>query len=91
MQESYSMQKLKELTNGATHPMGNSLLKNNKHEEGFPSGVYLGLAAGAMAISAVLAATSERKGLANFVGLWAPSLLMLGIYNKIVNTQGNLS
>lgn len=54
-----------------------------------PSGVYLALAFGSMLISASLAATSDKKGMANFVGLWAPSILLLGIYNKIVKTQGS--
>ncbi len=54
-----------------------------------PSGVYLALAFGSMIISAGLAATSEKKGMANFVGLWAPSILLLGIYNKIVKTHGS--
>lgn len=54
-----------------------------------PSVVYLGLAFGAMLVSAGLAATSEKKGMANFVGLWAPSILMLGLYNKIVKTHGS--
>ncbi len=54
-----------------------------------PSGVYLALALGSIAISAYLAATSKEKGTANFVGQWAPTFLMLGIYNKIVKTQGS--
>lgn len=54
-----------------------------------PSGVYLALAIGAMAISAGIAASSRRKDMANFVGMWAPSILMLGLYNKFVKTQGS--
>ncbi len=79
----------------------NSVKKDESHEEGvvtkaienqtskIPSGVYLGLAFASMLLSAGLAATSEKKGMANFVGLWAPSILLLGIYNKIVKTQGS--
>lgn len=54
-----------------------------------PSGFYLALAIGAMAISAGIAASSKRKDMANFVGMWAPSILMLGLYNKLVKTQGS--
>jgi hypothetical protein len=54
-----------------------------------PSMGYLGLAAGAMAFSVALAVTREKKGWANFVGLWVPSFLLLGIYNKIVKTEGS--
>lgn len=74
---------------------------NEDHEEGattkaienqtakIPSGVYLALAVGSMALSAAFAMSSERKGMANFVGLWAPTFLMLGVYNKIVKTHGS--
>lgn len=54
-----------------------------------PSGVYLALALGSMALSATFAASSKRKDIANFVGLWVPSFLMLGVYNKIVKTLGS--
>ncbi len=78
-----------------------SVKTDESHEEGvvtkaienqtskIPSVAYLGLAFAAMLLSAGLAATSEKKGMANFVGLWAPSILLLGIYNKIVKTQGS--
>lgn len=54
-----------------------------------PSTVYLGLAAGSVVLSAALAMSERRKGWANFVGLWVPSILLLGVYNKIVKTQGS--
>ncbi len=49
-----------------------------------PSMVYLGMATGSMVLSALIAAFSRKKGLANFVGLWVPTLLLIGIYNKLV-------
>ncbi len=54
-----------------------------------PSVSYLGLAIGSMAVSAGLAVFAERKAFANFVGLWAPSFLLLGIYNKLVKLEGS--
>lgn len=54
-----------------------------------PSIGFLGLAVGSMALSAGIAIFSERKEFANFVGLWAPSFLLIGIYNKIVKLQGS--
>ena len=54
-----------------------------------PSGAYLSLALGSMAISAALAAFSKRKTMANFVGLWVPTLMLVGIYNKIVKVEGS--
>jgi hypothetical protein len=52
-----------------------------------PSMTWLWLAVGSMAISAGFAAAKERKGTANFIGLWAPSLLLIGIYNKLVKME----
>lgn len=49
-----------------------------------PSIAYLGLAAGSMVLSASIAAFSRKKTFANFVGLWVPTLLLIGIYNKLV-------
>jgi hypothetical protein len=50
-----------------------------------PSITFLGLALGAMAASAALM-LSDRKQWANFVGQWAPALLIMGTYNKIAKT-----
>jgi hypothetical protein len=54
-----------------------------------PSIGFLGLAVGSMVASAALAFVAQRKELANFVGLWAPSLLLIGIYNKLVKLEGS--
>ncbi|ABC80713.1 hypothetical protein [Anaeromyxobacter dehalogenans] len=47
-----------------------------------PSLAFLGIAFGAMAASAALVLTG-RKQLGNFVGQWAPSILIMGLYNKL--------
>jgi hypothetical protein len=54
-----------------------------------PSLGYLGLALGSMALSAGLAVVSRQRTMANFVGLWVPSFLLMGIYNKLVKLEGN--
>lgn len=54
-----------------------------------PSVGYLGLAVGSMILSASIAMISRRKEFANFVGLWAPSFLLMGIYNKLVKLEGS--
>ena len=54
-----------------------------------PSLGYLGLALGSMALSAGLAMVSRQKTMANFVGLWVPSFLLMGIYNKLVKLEGS--
>lgn len=56
-----------------------------------PSMTWLWLAFGSMAASAVFATMKEKKGTANFIGLWAPSLLLIGIYNKLVKMEQNNS
>ena len=48
-----------------------------------PSLAYMGLAVGSMIASATCMLTG-RKQLANFIGQWAPSLLVIGLYNKLV-------
>lgn len=54
-----------------------------------PSIGFLGLAVGSMIASAGLAFIANKKDLATFVGLWAPSLLLIGVYNKLVKLQGS--
>jgi hypothetical protein len=50
-----------------------------------PSVSFLGLAIGAIAVSATLM-LMNKKTWANFVGQWAPTFLILGTYNKLVKT-----
>ncbi len=53
-----------------------------------PSGTYLGLAIGAIGLSAALKFTGNDKG-AQFVGHWVPTILLLGLYNKLVKQHGS--
>jgi hypothetical protein len=55
-----------------------------------PSLTFFGLAAGSMVASAALMA-SRRKQLANFVGQWAPTILIIGLYNKVVKIERELA
>lgn len=53
-----------------------------------PSDVFLWAALGSMAISLGLQiAGVKHKSL--FIGQWAPSFLLFGIYNKIVKVEGH--
>lgn len=54
-----------------------------------PSILFLVMAAGAGLLSLGLAASQRDKSKANFVGLWVPSILLLGIYNKMVKLHGS--
>lgn len=53
-----------------------------------PSDAFLWAAVGSMGLSLALEVMGEEKK-ANFVGHWAPTLLILGLYNKVVKLQGS--
>lgn len=75
-------------------------VRPGEHEEGtltkqieqftsqVPSGFYLSLAFGAIGLAAALR-TAGRRDDASFVGLWVPTILLLGLYNKVVKLQGS--
>jgi hypothetical protein len=83
-----------------TQPIRN-VVDNTEHEEGkltrtienqtakVPSVAFLNLAFASMAISVGIAAYTRKGEWANFVGLWAPAFMLMGIYNKIVKQQGS--
>ena len=53
-----------------------------------PSDLFLWLAVGSMACSATLKMMGrDHEGL--FVGQWAPTFLILGMYNKLVKLMGS--
>jgi hypothetical protein len=54
-----------------------------------PSGGYLAAAGGAMVISILFEFLSPRKDTGSFVGMWVPTILLLGIYNKLVKLEGH--
>ena len=52
-----------------------------------PSDVFLWVAGGSMLASMLF--KSYKKGeTANFVGQWVPTILILGVYNKLVRVAG---
>ncbi len=53
-----------------------------------PSGVFLSLAVGSIGVAALLK-LSGRKDDAQFVGQLVPTILLLGLYNKLVKIQGS--
>lgn len=53
-----------------------------------PSGTYLTLGIGAMALSSLLLMAGQRN-VANFVGQWVPTILIIGLYNKLVKLEGS--
>ncbi|MGN6617628.1 MAG: hypothetical protein ACTHJ5_10685 [Ilyomonas sp.] len=73
---------------------------NPEHKEGpvasaieeqtakLPSDLFLWTALGAMAASLTLQILGKKEQ-SQFVGQWAPSLLILGLYNKLVKLEGH--
>ena len=53
-----------------------------------PSSGYLAFALGSMAASAILKAVGKDDW-SLFIGQWAPSFLIIGVYNKLVKQQGS--
>lgn len=53
-----------------------------------PSDVYLGAAVASMAVSLTLQ-LMDKKHESLFIGQWAPSFLILGLYNKLVKVAGS--
>jgi len=72
----------------------------HEHGEGFvteqierytskvPSGTYLSLAFASIGLSLSLQLLG-RKHEAQFVGQWVPTILILGLYNKMVKQHGS--
>lgn len=75
-------------------------MENDQHQEGvvaktiekqtakIPSDVFLWAAIGSMGVSLTLKLMG-KKHTALFIGQWAAPFLLLGVYNKIVKTEGH--
>lgn len=61
-----------------------------RYTAAIPSSTYLAVAVGAMAVSLVAQLTGRGKW-GNFIAQWVPTWLLLGVYNKIVKTEGHES
>ena len=76
------------------------VIDNEEHTEGpvakaiekqtakLPSDLFLWAALGSIAASATLQYMGRKEN-SNFVGQWAPTLLILGLYNKLVKVAGS--
>lgn len=53
-----------------------------------PSSFFLWAAGGAILGSLALQ-VAQRREMSNFVGQWAPTFLILGLYNKLVKQLGH--
>jgi len=53
-----------------------------------PSDTFLWAALGSVGLSLALQ-LMQKKEMSNFVGQWAPTILILGLYNKLVKLEGS--
>jgi hypothetical protein len=76
------------MKNPTTHPEGPIARAIEEQTTKIPSDIFLWAAGGSIALS--LALKFLRKDhQALFVGQWAPTFLILGIYNKLVKQLGS--
>lgn len=80
--------------------MSTRIVSHNDHSEGtiaraieeqtarLPSDTFLWLAVGAIGASFALHVSGRRQE-STFVGQWAPTFLILGLYNKLVKVAGS--
>ncbi|MEP6995089.1 MAG: hypothetical protein ABI968_11250 [Acidobacteriota bacterium] len=56
-----------------------------------PSDIWLWASVGSMLVSfgLQLSGNKKTKQASNFIGQWAPTLLIFGVYNKIVKVAGH--
>jgi hypothetical protein len=73
---------------GKNREEGQTTKRMEQMTAALPSSTWLTLAGGAIVASLALKILG-RDSTANFVGEWAPTFLILGLYNKIVKVMGS--
>jgi hypothetical protein len=76
------------MTNPDVHAEGPIARTLEEQTAKLPSDLFLWAAVGSIIVALVLKAT-DRHHDSNFVGHWAPTFLLLGIYNKLVKQHGS--
>jgi hypothetical protein len=72
----------------AEHSEGSLARSIEEQTAKLPSDTFLWAAIGSIGASLVLQFTGKKE-ISNFVGQWAPTFLILGLYNKIVKVAGS--
>lgn len=75
-------------TSHSEHTEGTVARTIEKQTAAWPSDWFLWAALGSIATSLTLQVRGNRHASA-FVGQWAPTLLILGVYNKLVKQLGS--
>ena len=72
----------------ADHSEGSIARAIEQQTAKLPSDTFLWAALGSIGLSLGLQ-MAGKKEMSNFVGQWAPTFLILGLYNKLVKLQGS--
>jgi hypothetical protein len=73
---------------GGQHAEGSVAKSIEQQTAKLPSDLFLWAAIGSIAVSATLHLIGNKNG-SVFVGQWAPTFLILGLYNKLVKQLGS--
>jgi hypothetical protein len=87
MAQTYSSGSMFSQSERSRHSEGPVARGIEEHTAQLPSDLFL-WAAGASIVGSLFLQVSGRKNDAHFIGQWAPTLLILGLYNKIVKVAG---
>jgi adenosylmethionine-8-amino-7-oxononanoate aminotransferase len=83
-----AMETLKETMRRAGHGEGRIAKAIEEQTSKLPSDTFLWLAGGSICASLAMRLFNRRED-ANFIGQWVPTLLILGLYNKLVKQLGS--
>jgi hypothetical protein len=75
-------------TGASEHTEGRVARTIEQETSKLPSDTFLWIAVACMGASAVLQA-ARKPHVSNFIGQWAPTLLIFGLYNKMVKVLGS--
>lgn len=77
-----------EMTHAEEHAEGAVARTIEQQTAKLPSDLFLWAAVGGMGVSAIMEFTGH-KDKSRFFGQWVAPLLLFGVYNKLVKTQGS--
>jgi len=77
-----------QMTSSQQHTEGTVARTIEQQTAKLPSDTFLWAAVGSIGTSAILRLMGKKHA-SLFVGEWVAPFLLLGVYNKIVNTQGS--
>ena len=82
-------EKAREYLGAPPGPTEDSVTKTiERYTAGVPSSIFLAVGVGAMGLS-LLSQLGGRGKWGNFFAQWVPTVLILGLYNKLVKVEGH--